>query len=162
MDESKVPVRVNVNGEWVERSVDDRLLLVDFLRQELRLTGTHIGCAHGVCGACTVLIDDRSARSCLAFAAQMDGHSVRTVDSLASDAGLSDLQQSFHEHHALQCGFCTPGVLMAATDLLARNPAPSESEIRQALAGNLCRCTGYVNIVKAVAAVAGRRSDAPR
>lgn len=158
--ESKVRVRLNINGEWIERTVDDRLLLVDFLRQELGLTGTHIGCAHGVCGACTVLIDGRSARSCLAFAVQLDGHDVRTVESLATDRGLNDLQQAFHEHHALQCGFCTPGMLMAATDLLSRRPNPTEREIRQALAGNLCRCTGYVNIVKAVLHAAERRFPA--
>ena len=162
-----VPVRVTINGRVVERNVEPRMLLVDFLRSELRLTGTHVGCAHGVCGACTVMIDGQTARSCLAFAVQMEGARIETVESLAGDGPLTAVQQAFHENHALQCGFCTSGFLMTVTQLLARSPNPSDSEIRRALAGNICRCTGYVNIIRAVKAAArimnarGASSDAP-
>jgi aerobic-type carbon monoxide dehydrogenase small subunit (CoxS/CutS family) len=152
-------VRMSVNGCWVERQVEARMLLVDFLRTELKLTGSHVGCAHGVCGACTIMIDGQTARSCLAFAAQMDGAVIETVEALAGNGPLTPLQQAFQEHHALQCGFCTSGFLMTATQLLAHNPDPTEKEIRRALAGHLCRCTGYVNIVKAVKAAARRMND---
>ena len=162
MSEEQILVRMSVNGRHIERSVPHRLLLVDFLRNELRLTGTHVGCAHGVCGACTVLINGRTGRSCIALAAQMEGASIETVESLAHGDRLSPLQQAFHQHHALQCGFCTPGFLITATQLLRQNPAPADREIRRALAGNLCRCTGYVNIVRAVKAAAMKmRGSAP-
>jgi len=147
-------VRIEVNGRSCARAVEPRLLLVDFLRHDLRLTGTHVGCAHGVCGACTVLIDGQPARSCLAFAIQMDGACIRTVESLASGGALHPVQQAFHEQHGLQCGYCTPGFLIATVALLERNPQPDDAQIRAALAGQLCRCTGYVNIVKAVKSAA--------
>lgn len=127
------------------------MTLADFLRDELRLTGTHLGCEHGVCGACTILVDGRSARSCLMLAVQAEGHELTTVEGLASEDGtLNPLQQAFSDHHALQCGFCTPGFLMTITELLQENEAPDEDEIRLRLSGNLCRCTGYQNIVEAV------------
>ena len=153
-------VRLTVNGEPVEREVEARLSLADFLRQDLGLTGTHVGCEHGVCGACTVLLDGRSARSCLLLAAQLDGAQVTTIEGLTPADGLSPLQEAFRGCHAMQCGFCTPGMIVASTELLAATPAPDEAEIREALAGNLCMCTGYVNIVRAVtqAARAGARS----
>jgi aerobic-type carbon monoxide dehydrogenase small subunit (CoxS/CutS family) len=132
-----------------------RLTLADFLRHRLGLTGTHLGCEHGVCGACTILLDGLSARSCLMLAVQADGHEILTVEGIAPDAKtLHPLQQAFHEHHALQCGYCTPGMLIAALDFLATNPSPTEDEIREGISSVLCRCTGYVNIVKAVAAAA--------
>ena len=143
-------IGVTVNGTRHERGVEPRLLLSDFLRHELGLTGTHVGCEHGVCGACTVLLDGEAIRSCLVFAVQADGHLVETVESLATDGKLSPLQQAFHEAHALQCGFCTPGILMTLVPFLREHPAPDEREIREALSGNLCRCTGYANIVVAV------------
>ncbi len=152
--EDRIPVRVTVNGRGYEREVEARLLLVDFIRHHLHLTGTHVGCAHGVCGACTVDIDGRTMRSCLMFAAQADGAVITTVEGLAGDGPLTPLQQAFHEQHALQCGYCTPGFLMSARELLAENPDPSDHEIRVWLSGNLCRCTGYVNIVRAVKAAA--------
>ena len=134
----------------------------NFLRNELRLTGTHVGCAHGVCGACTIMINGRTARSCLAFAVQMEGATIETVESLAPRGSLSPIQQAFHEEHALQCGFCTPGFLLTVKQLLADNPDPTEKEIRLALAGNLCRCTGYVHIVRAVQNAAAKlRAGAP-
>jgi aerobic-type carbon monoxide dehydrogenase small subunit (CoxS/CutS family) len=160
VSDEKILVRMSVNGRKIERRVEPRLLLADFLRSELRLTGTHVGCAHGVCGACTVLINGNTGRSCIAFAVQMEGASIETVESLAGNGPLSPLQEAFHEHHALQCGFCTPGFLMTANQLLKRNPDPTEQEIRRALAGNLCRCTGYVNIVKAVKAAARKMRTA--
>ena len=158
------PITVHVNGQPRERSVEPRLLLSDFLRHELGLTGTHVGCEHGVCGACTVLVDGRAVRSCLLFAVQVNGRDVRTVESLASGVEIEDLhplQQAFREAHALQCGFCTPGILMSLVPFLEENPDPSEQEIREALSGNLCRCTGYQNIVKAVrlAADASRAAE---
>jgi carbon-monoxide dehydrogenase small subunit len=143
-------IRVTVNGSSFERTVEPRLLLSDFLRQELGLTGTHVGCEHGVCGACTVLLDGSAVRSCLIFAVQADGHAVTTVEGLATGAQLHPLQQAFHEAHALQCGFCTPGILLTLIPWLAECPNPDEAEIRAALSGNLCRCTGYANIVTAV------------
>ena len=147
----QISLRLTVNGREVEAAVEPRRLLVDFLRHTLRLTGTHVGCAHGVCGACTVLVDGEPARSCLMFAAQADGAAITTVEGLAPQNGpLSPVQQAFHEHHALQCGFCTPGMLLAATHLLAHNSKPTAEDVRAALGGNLCRCTGYVTIVTAV------------
>ena len=152
--QAAIPIHVTVNGRRREHTVEARLLLVDFLRHDLRLTGTHVGCAHGVCGACTIELDGRIARSCLLFAVQADGTAITTVEGLAGDGPLTPLQQAFHRHHGLQCGYCTPGILMAARELLAERPDPDEQDIRSALAGNLCRCTGYVNIVRAVKAAA--------
>jgi carbon-monoxide dehydrogenase small subunit len=144
------PVALTVNGSRYERRVEPRLLLSDFLRHELGLTGTHVGCEHGVCGACTVLCDGQAVRSCLMFAVQADGHEIRTIEGLATGGALHPLQQAFHEAHALQCGFCTPGILMTLVPFLAEHPDPTEPEIRDILSGNLCRCTGYANIVRAV------------
>jgi carbon-monoxide dehydrogenase small subunit len=144
------PIGVTVNGTRYERSPEPRLLLSDFLRHELGLTGTHVGCEHGVCGACTVLLDGEAVRSCLVFAVQADGRMVDTVEGLASANALHPIQQAFHETHALQCGFCTPGILMTLVPFLRDHPAADEREIRKALSGNLCRCTGYANIVEAV------------
>jgi carbon-monoxide dehydrogenase small subunit len=149
-------ITVIVNGIARHAGVEPRLLLADFLRHTLGLTGTHVGCEHGVCGACTVLIDGDSARSCLMLAVQADGRGVETVESLGRIGQLNTLQESFHEHHALQCGFCTPGMLMTATDLLRKYPLASDDEIREGLSGNLCRCTGYEHIVKAIRAVVGK------
>jgi aerobic carbon-monoxide dehydrogenase small subunit len=149
-------VRFAVNGQAVDRVVDVRRLLSDFLREDVGLTGTHVGCEHGVCGACTVLVDGESARSCLLLAVQLDGAAVTTIEGLTPAAGLSPLQEAFRACHGLQCGFCTPGMIVVAHELLARNAAPTTEEIREALAANLCMCTGYVNIVRAVARAAGR------
>ena len=143
-------VRVTVNGAEYERPVEPRLLLSDFLRHELGLTGTHVGCEHGVCGACTVLVDGELARSCLMLAVQVDGATVETVEGLAkSEAQLHPIQQAFWDHHGLQCGFCTPGFLMTLKAFLADEPNPTEEQVRDAISGNLCRCTGYQNIVAA-------------
>ncbi len=143
-------IRVTINGRVYEREVDVRLLLSDFLRHELHLTGTHVGCEHGVCGACTVLLNGEPVRSCLLFAVQVDGQSIETVEGLASGEGeLHPLQRAFWEKHGLQCGYCTPGMLMVLKAFLAQHPNPSEEEIREAISGNLCRCTGYQNIVDA-------------
>jgi carbon-monoxide dehydrogenase small subunit len=147
---SNLMIAVTVNGRIYHREVEPRLLLSDFLRHELELTGTHVGCEHGVCGACTVQLDGEAVRSCLLLAAQADGHEIQTVESLGSAEALHPLQQAFWEKHGLQCGFCTPGILMTLMPFLAQNPVPGEDEIREALSGNLCRCTGYVNIVQAV------------
>ena len=144
-----ISAAVTVNGRSYEEIVDPRLLLSDFLRHSLGLTGTHVGCEHGVCGACTVLLDGVSVRSCLLFAAQTDGREIVTVEGLAENGQLTPLQQAFHECHALQCGFCTPGILLAATDLLARG-TPTRPEIVDMLSGHLCRCTGYEPIVDAI------------
>lgn len=149
-------IRVRVNGREYERTVEARLLLADFLRHDLGLTATHLGCEHGVCGACTIIVDGESVRSCLLFAVQADGADIRTLEGLADGDELHPLQQAFWDHHALQCGFCTSGFLMTAVDVLQKTPHPSEDEIRHALSGNLCRCTGYANIVEAVRAVAER------
>lgn len=147
-------ITLTVNGRRFEKRVESRLSLADFLRQDLGLTGTHVGCEHGACGACTVLLDGLSVRACLTFAVQVDGHSVDTVEGLAAhDGTLSPLQQAFREHHGLQCGFCTPGILMTLTELVRNHPKASEAEIREALSGNLCRCTGYAGIVTAALAV---------
>ncbi|HSL42277.1 MAG TPA: (2Fe-2S)-binding protein [Anaerolineales bacterium] len=146
-----LPVTVIVNEKTYTREVESRLLLSDFLRHELGLTGTHVGCEHGVCGACTILFDGESARSCLMFAVQADGHKITTVEGLApSTDQLHPIQQAFWEAHGLQCGYCTPGILMTLVPFLKQNPDPSEEEIRHALSGNLCRCTGYQHIVDAV------------
>ena len=144
-------IRFRVNGVSYERTVEARKLLVDFLRHDLYLTGTHVGCEHGVCGACTILLNGESVRSCLLFAVQADGAELTTVEGLAQNGEMSVLQKAFWEHHGLQCGFCTPGFLMTAHELLERAPHASEEEIRETLAGNLCRCTGYQTIVEAVA-----------
>ena len=145
------PVTITVNEKEYKRDVEPRLLLSDFLRHELGLTGTHVGCEHGVCGACTVLYDGESVRSCLTFAVQADGHVIQTVEGLARDKdNLHPIQQSFWEAHGLQCGYCTPGILMTLVPFLKQNPNPTEDEIRHAISGNLCRCTGYQHIVDAV------------
>jgi carbon-monoxide dehydrogenase small subunit len=144
-------VRLNVNGKEYERAVDARMLLSDFLRHELGLTGTHVGCEHGVCGACTIIFDGEPMRSCLMFAVQADGHAITTVEGLAPDEQhLHPLQEAFRNAHGLQCGYCTPGFLMTLVPFLQENPNPTEKEIRLAISGNLCRCTGYQNIVDAV------------
>ena len=147
-------IRVTVNGQLHELAVPVRKTLLDFLREELGLTGTHAGCEHGICGCCNVLLDGQSIRSCLTFAVQANGHEVTTVEGLARDGELHPLQRAFAEHHALQCGYCTPGMLIAAHELLEENVNPTEAEIREAISGNLCRCTGYVQIVEAIAATA--------
>ena len=144
------PIRLHVNGRDIEVAVPDRKLLSDTLREDCRLTGTHVGCEHGVCGACTVLVDGRPARACLVFAAQMPGHDIATVESVAEGGRLSVLQQALHDAHGLQCGFCTPGIVMTFVAFLRDHPDPSDAQIRDALSGNLCRCTGYHNIVVAV------------
>ncbi|MEQ8662518.1 MAG: (2Fe-2S)-binding protein [Gammaproteobacteria bacterium] len=148
-------ITVTVNGNAYEESVPERMLLVDFLRERLALTGTHVGCTYeGVCGACTVHLDGEAVKSCLMLAVQADGHAVTTIEGLAGADGLTPLQRAFSDHHGLQCGFCTPGILMNMSDFLARHPDPSDDDIRQGLVGNLCRCTGYVHIVRAVRAAA--------
>jgi carbon-monoxide dehydrogenase small subunit len=149
-------IRVSVNGRHHERTVEVRKTLADFLRDDLDLTGTHLGCEHGVCGACTVVVDGAAVRSCLLFAAQMHGKAVLTVESLADGDRLHPIQEAFWEHHGLQCGFCTPGFLMTLLCFLRENPDPSEGEIREAISGNLCRCTGYINIVRAAGAAAAK------
>ncbi len=153
----ELSIAVTVNGVRYARAVEPRLLLSDFLRHELGLTGTHVGCEHGVCGACTVLLDGEAVRSCLMFAVQTDGHDVVTVEGLSDGSGdaLHPLQAAFREAHGLQCGFCTPGVLMTLVPFLRDHPDPDEREIREALSGNLCRCTGYQNIVAAVRLACG-------
>ena len=148
-------IRLTVNGHAHERTVEPRTTLADFLRDELDLTGTHVGCEHGVCGACTVLLEGQPVRSCLLFAVQLDGAQLTTVEGLADGERLHPLQEAFREHHGLQCGFCTPGLLLTAKALLEERPAPSDAEIREAISGNLCRCTGYHFIVDAIRAAAG-------
>ncbi|MEH7254763.1 (2Fe-2S)-binding protein [Neobacillus niacini] len=150
MGNSLHKIKVVVNGIEKEGLVEPRLLLTDFLRENLGLTGTHLGCEHGVCGACTIIVNGKSVRSCLMFAVQADGAEILTVEGLASKETLHPIQKAFHECHGLQCGFCTPGFLMTTYDFLKQNPSPTEEEIRSSLSGNLCRCTGYVNIVKSV------------
>jgi aerobic-type carbon monoxide dehydrogenase small subunit (CoxS/CutS family) len=153
-------ITLQVNGETFTRKVEPRTLLSDFLRQGLGLTGTHVGCEHGVCGACTVMFDGQAVRSCIMLAVQADGHALRTVESMTGpDGSLHPLQEAFWEAHGLQCGFCTPGFLMTLIPYLQANPDPSESEIREAISGNLCRCTGYQNIVAAVRLAAGRAAE---
>ena len=148
-------ISLEINGEQVELEVPARRLLVHFIRDDLGLTGTHVGCDTGNCGACTVQLDGEPVKSCMLLAVQADGSRIATVEGLAPDGDLTALQRAFNEHHALQCGYCTPGMLMSASALLARNPHPTEEEVRYALQGNICRCTGYVNIVEAVVAVGG-------
>ena len=144
------PIRFNINGETHTGETEARMLLVDYLRTELCLTGTHIGCEHGVCGACTILVDGQSVRSCLMFAVQASGHDIKTVEGLASSNDeMHPIQDAFHEAHGLQCGFCTPGILLTLEPFLEENPNPTEDEIREALSGNICRCTGYQHIVDA-------------
>ncbi len=149
-----VPIRVTVNGERYERTVEPRLLLSDFLRHALGLSGTNVGCEHGVCGACTILLEGEPVRACLVFAVQADGSSIGTVEGLERDDGLHPLQAAFKDAHGLQCGFCTPGILMTMVAFLDEVPDPTELQIREALSGNLCRCTGYQKIVEAVEAAA--------
>jgi aerobic-type carbon monoxide dehydrogenase small subunit (CoxS/CutS family) len=155
MQPDRHEITLSVNGTSYQRHVESRLLLSDFLRHELGLAGTHVGCEHGVCGACTILLDGAPVRSCLMLAVQANGHELSTIEGLASEAGeLNPVQQAMHDHHGLQCGYCTPGILMTMTAFLKENPKPSEAEIREALSGNLCRCTGYQNIVDAMMAAA--------
>ncbi len=154
--DQKTRISLSLNGRKVSGEAEPRMLLSDFLRQKLGATGTHVGCEHGICGCCTVLIDGVAQRSCLTLAVQAEGREVRTVESLASaDGKLNDLQKAFQKNHALQCGFCTPGILMSFTDYLARNPKPSEAEIREVLSGHICRCTGYAGIVAAIKEATG-------
>jgi carbon-monoxide dehydrogenase small subunit len=153
-------ITVTVNGEEVEYDVEARRLLVHFLRDDLDLTGTHVGCDTGNCGACSVLVDGRLVKSCMLLAIQADGATIETVEALSGDGELTPLQQAFSDHHALQCGYCTPGMLMSATALLRANERPTEEQIRKAIQGNICRCTGYVNIVKAIQAASGQEIDA--
>jgi len=148
-------VTVEVNGVSYEREVDARRLLIHFIRDDLGLTGSHIGCDTGNCGACSIIVEGTLLKSCMMLAVQADGAKIETVEGLAQDDQLTPLQQAFSDHHALQCGYCTPGMLMSATALLRRNRSPSEDEIRKAIQGNLCRCTGYVNIVEAIKAASG-------
>jgi carbon-monoxide dehydrogenase small subunit len=150
----RVPVEVTVNGKRCAREVEARMLLVDFLREELDLTGTHIGCDTSYCGACTVLLNGRAVKSCTVFAVQADGAEITTVEGLAHDGELHPLQEAFADHHGLQCGYCTPGFLMSASQLLAENAQPSDEEILKGIAGNTCRCTGYQNILKSIRAAA--------
>lgn len=160
MSETLYPIAIEVNGKLRQGLVPARLSLVDWLRDELRLTGTHIGCEHGICGACSVMLDGEAVRACLVFAVQADGHRITTVEGLARpDGSPSTLQDAFCETHGLQCGYCTSGMLIAARCLLDANPAPSEAQIRDAIGGNLCRCTGYQQIVDAVQLAASRSSE---
>jgi aerobic-type carbon monoxide dehydrogenase small subunit (CoxS/CutS family) len=157
---NRLPLRVTVNGTAYDRTVEPRLSLADFLRHGLELTGTHVGCEHGVCGACTILLDGAAVRSCLTLAVQADGADIATIEGLASLGGQGDghlhpLQEAFREKHALQCGFCTPGFLMTAHAFLKETPNPTEKQVREAVSGNICRCTGYVAIVEAILDVAG-------
>jgi aerobic-type carbon monoxide dehydrogenase small subunit (CoxS/CutS family) len=152
-------ISVTVNGIEYQREVTARRLLSDFLREDLHLTGTHVGCEHGRCGSCTILLNDQTVRSCLLFAVQAHNAAILTVEGLAEDGRLNALQRAFRDNHGLQCGFCTPGMLMAATELLRENPTPDEQKIKQALAGVLCRCTGYHSIVRSVMAAAGNEND---
>jgi 2-furoyl-CoA dehydrogenase 2Fe-2S iron sulfur subunit len=154
--DQKVRISITLNGRKLSAETEPRMLLSDFLRHSLGATGTHVGCEHGVCGCCTVQIDGAAVRSCLTLAMQAEGRDVRTVESLASSDGkLNKLQQAFQNHHALQCGFCTPGILMSFTDYLSRNPTPTEDELRDVLGGHICRCTGYAGIMAALKEAAG-------
>ena len=156
---SRHDIKVSVNGTPHEAAIEPRLLLADFLRENLGLTGTHVGCEHGVCGACTVLMDGDSVRSCLCFAVQANGAEIETVESFGGMDDLSPLQKKFREFHALQCGFCTPGMLVTCTDLLEKYPLATDDEIREGLSGNICRCTGYENIVRAMRAAVTERDE---
>ena len=153
-------IKLAINGSAVEREVETRMTLADFLRIELELTGTHLGCEHGVCGACTVLVNGQSVRSCLMLAVQANGREVTTVEGLAVGGALNPLQQAFWENHGLQCGFCTPGMLMTLTEFLKHNPDPTEAQVRDAISGNICRCTGYQSIVASALAAARALRDA--
>jgi aerobic-type carbon monoxide dehydrogenase small subunit (CoxS/CutS family) len=155
-------ISVNVNGEVVTAVIPSRKLLSDFLRDEAGLTGVRVSCEHGVCGACTILVDGRTARACLLLAAQADGGEIRTVESLARDGQLHSIQQAFWDHHGLQCGYCTPGMLISAYELLSQNANPTEEDVREAISGNICRCTGYVHIVRAIVAAAAAMRNGPR
>ena len=157
----KIDITVSVNGTSYARTIEPRLLLCDFLRQELGLTGTQVGCEHGVCGACTVLLEGRSVRSCLTLAVQADGLEVETIEGQGTQQALGRVQQAFRDHHGLQCGFCTPGFIMAITDLLRHHELESDEQIRVALSGNICRCTGYQHIVAAVRELARERGPLP-
>ena len=159
---NELPVSMVVNGEPQRAIVEPRKTLADYLREDCALTGTHLGCEHGVCGACTVLVDDVAVRSCLMFAVQAEGARVRTVEALAEPGTLSPVQEAFREEHGLQCGFCTPGFVVSVHAFLAANPTPTSTEIREALSGNLCRCTGYQGIIRAVERAAAALADAPR
>ncbi|MCK1387575.1 (2Fe-2S)-binding protein [Bradyrhizobium sp. 21] len=155
-------IELSVNGTIYRRAVESRILLSDFLRHDLELAGTHVGCEHGVCGACTILLDGAPIRSCLMLAVQANGHELSTVEGLAGrDGELHPVQQAMHDHHGLQCGYCTPGILMTMTAFLKQNSEPSEHEVREALSGNLCRCTGYQNVVDAMLAAAQTIRAAP-
>jgi aerobic carbon-monoxide dehydrogenase small subunit len=153
----EIPVSITVNGVVTEHEVEARTLLVQYVREVVGLTGTNIGCDSTSCGACTVLLDGESVKSCTVLAAQADGSSITTIEGLAREGRLHPMQESFREHHGLQCGFCTPGMVLAAVSLLREHPSPTEAEVREGLEGNLCRCTGYHNIVKAVLAASGQR-----
>jgi 2-furoyl-CoA dehydrogenase 2Fe-2S iron sulfur subunit len=158
--DQRARIRLTLNGRALSAEAEPRLLLSDFIRHSLGATGTHVGCEHGVCGCCTVLLDGAAVRSCLTLAVQAEGRDVRTVESLAAaDGKLNELQQAFQNNHALQCGFCTPGILMSFTDYLTRNPKPSEADIREVLSGHLCRCTGYAGIVSALLEAVGHHSS---
>ncbi len=161
--EGRYPVTLTLNGQTVTSHAEPRMLLSDFLTHEIGITSCHVGCEHGVCGACTILIDGIVARGCLTFAVQADGCNVETAESLASDEGeLSDLQKAFRKHHGLQCGYCTPGMLISAQALLAENDEPTLAEIKDAIGGNLCRCTGYVQIIESIQLAARRLREAAR
>ena len=157
MDQN-VDITLKVNGQSITRRVPARTNLVDFVRYELELTGSHVGCEHGVCGACTIRVDGQIVRGCLMLAAQADGAEVETIEGLSDDGSISDLQQAFHERNAVQCGFCTPGMLLTAEELLQKNPKPSREDIREFISGNYCRCTGYQAIVDAIERVANERN----
>jgi len=157
----RLKISLNVNNDTHACEIDARMTLADCLREKLDLTGTHLGCEHGVCGACTVLADGVSIRSCLIFAVQAQGMKITTVEGLAKDGELSPLQKAFHDNHALQCGFCTPGMLTTAEALLTENPAPTRREVESAISGNICRCTGYISIVDAIIDAAERRRQGP-
>jgi len=157
-----VTVRLRVNGVQYERVVEPRLLLSDFLRESLGLTGTHVGCEHGICGCCTVMVDGLTVRSCLMFAVQSDGAEVKTIEGLAEEGKLHPLQEAFGEHHALQCGFCTPGMIFTALEVLRENPRPTDGEIREGIAGTICRCTGYYHIVQAIKAASRKMAQEPK
>ena len=161
--DQKVRIRLTLNGRKLSAEAEPRMLLSDFLRHSLGATGTHVGCEHGVCGCCTVMIDGTAVRSCLTLAVQAEDKDIRTVESLAgADGKLNTLQQAFQNNHALQCGFCTPGILMSFTDYLARNPKPTEDDLREVLSGHICRCTGYAGIMAALMEAAGLKKDADR
>jgi 2-furoyl-CoA dehydrogenase 2Fe-2S iron sulfur subunit len=155
----KVRITLTLNGRLVAGEAEPRMQLADFLRHVLRAYGTHVGCEHGICGACTVLVEGRAVRSCLIYAVQVDGCRIETIEGLNRNTqGLTDLQEAFHRHHALQCGFCTPGILMSATQFLSEHPQPSEDDVRDMLSGHLCRCTGYAGMVEAILETARQRA----